>query len=160
MSNSMDEIYKQKYLKYKAKYFELKKIEEQMGGFTLDDGIMCFFTSSELATSVKALFDNGKTPKLDKIREVLHNQAYLIEDGDKELELVLKPANLFKKAEALPDNKPKKVAIVGHLFNRCSSDNVREVKSVLGAYKFTPNALLVVRIFKSDKNKLMSHSSI
>jgi hypothetical protein len=158
--NNRDEIlYKEKYLKYKGKYIQLKKLEEQMGGFTLDDGIMCFFTSTELATQVKDMFGT-KTPKLDQIKEVLHNQAYVIEDGDKELELVLKPTPLFKKAEPLPDNKPKKVTYVGYFFNRCKSADINEVKNVLGAYKFTPNSMVVIRIYKNDKNQLMSVTSI
>ena len=84
----------------------------------------------------------------------------MIEDGEKELELILKPLFLFKKAEALPDNKPKKVVYACHLFNICKSEDVNEVKTVLGAYKFTPTSMVVVRIYKSDKNQLMSVTSI
>ncbi len=159
MSNPDELMYKQKYLKYKSKYTELKKLEQQLGGFTLDDGIMCFFTSTELANKLKDMFDT-KSPKLDQIKEVLHNQAYVVKDGEKQLELVLKAAPTFKKAEPLPDNKPKKVPIVGHIFNRCNSDDINEVKNVLGAYKFYPTSMIVIRIYKTSKNQLMSFSSI
>lgn len=159
MSKPNDILYKEKYLKYKSKYMELKKIEDQMGGFTLDDGIMCFFTSSELASTVKEMFDT-KSPKLDQIKEALHNQAYVVEDGEKELELVLKPSSVFKKAEPLPDNKPKKVAIVGRIFNRCKSEDVNQVKNVLRPYNFIPKSMIVIRIYKNDKNQLMSVTPI
>jgi hypothetical protein len=159
MSNPDDILFKEKYLKYKSKYMNLKKLESQLGGFTFDDGIMCFFTSNKLADKIKDMF-TVKAPKLDQIKEVLHDQAYMIKDGEKEFELTLKPKSVFKKAEALPGIKPNKIPFAGKLFNRCDTANIKDVKTVLSAYKFTPEAMIVVRIYKKDTNKLMSVASI
>lgn len=158
MDGSDEMFYKEKYLKYKSKYLELKQIEEQMGGFTLQDGILCFFTSDKLAAKIQEMF-KGKATKLEQIKEILHNESYVIKDGERDLELVLKTKGL-KKGDVPTDNKPKKVSIAGNLFNRCNQNDIKDVKSVLGAYKFKSNAMVIVRVYKTDKNRLMAVTPI
>lgn len=155
-----DSVYEQKYLKYKNKYLELKKIEEQLGGVALfSDGIYCFFTSSDLATSIDNEFKRSP-PKLDKIKEILHNEAYMIEDGSKELRLVLKPKNLIKKDEPVVGNKQEKLPLTLELFNRCNTNDISNVKTILNAYNFKPTKMIVVKIYKTKKNKLMSITNL
>jgi len=154
MNNDDELLYKQKYIKYKNKYLNLKNLEQQIGGVTTVEGMICFFTSTELANKVNEMFKT-KAPKLDEIKTVLHNQAYMIKDGERDLELVLKSTLPFKKSE-LPDSKPKKVSISLSSFNRCDNNHINSVKSVLSPHNFIPQSMFVINIFRTGKNQFMS----
>lgn len=162
MNNDDDLLYKKKYIKYKNKYINLKNIEQLGGvlGVTSVDGIMCFFTSSELANKVKDMLTSSKSIKLDEIKATLHNQAYVIEDGGKNLELVLKSTLPFKKPEPLPDKKVLKVPTGLSVFNRCEGTNRNQVKSILSPHKFYPESMLVVNIHRSSPNQFMNIISL
>jgi hypothetical protein len=88
-----EEQYRQKYLKYKAKYAALKKMAEEHnadGGasiFTPLRGIYHIITSKEKAASFKV---GDKIKEADDIADMLHKLAYLFKDGDKLAELILR----------------------------------------------------------------------
>lgn len=159
MNNDDELLYKQKYIKYKNKYINLKNLEQQIGGVTTVEGMICFFTSIELANKVNDMFKTN-APTLDDIKKVLHNQAYMIKDGERDLELVLKSTLPFQKSEPLPDSKPKKVSIALPSFNRCNNEHLNKAKAVLNPYNFIPQSIFVVNILRTSKNQFMSLSKI
>lgn len=154
-----------KYLKYKKKYFGLKELEAQLGGVNINEGIMCVFTTKDLTTKVKDLFNRkeGKLPviKVDQITSILDNNAYMVEDG------VMKKGNKLKllKATSLKGKKDLNVQdselnleipLVSRplqnkpLFNRCDNDNLDEIVSLLNSNNFVANHLIVIKISKSN----------
>jgi len=84
--SELDEIYKQKYLKYKAKYMELKRFEQEGGLF--DSGFGIVFTSNSNATKLKEAMIAGKISNKGDIGNLLDRQAYIIFDGKKPAELL------------------------------------------------------------------------
>ena len=143
-----EEEYRQKYLKYKQKYNELK----QTGGIGNPTGIVCFFTSTTKANEITSLYNSSKAPNFNKISEMLHNDAYYLVDGGDKLELVVKPKKVIsyfskqveEKTEELKQSKVRLAKV--KIFNRCDSSHIQDVKSVLGAYNFRPEAMFVVFI--------------
>ena len=154
-----EDIYKQKYLKYKKKYLNLV---EQYGGLTMNDGIKCFFTSEELANQIKS---SPKVPKLSAIVTILNNQAYVINDGENKLDLVTsksKSKSKSKKSDESKDSdeseqRPLVVPVRGEdfIFNRCDTKSIEQVKRVLGSYDFVPEVLLIIKISKTSPNKIL-----
>jgi len=94
MSNQ-DEIYKQKYLKYKAKYLELKSYE-QKGGL-LDSGFAVVFTSKSNAVKLREAMSAGKIGGRGDIGDLLDRQAYIIFDGKKPAELLESTSRIMKE---------------------------------------------------------------
>lgn len=141
-----DEAYRQKYLKYKNKYLQLK----QLGGIGNPTGVVCIFTSMTKASEVTSLFNSGKAPNFDKLNEMLHNDGYYLVDGGNQLELMVKPTkvtSLFsKKSEQKPEElKQNKVKLAKtKTFNRCDQLHIQDAKNVLGAYGYKPEAMFVV----------------
>jgi hypothetical protein len=84
--SKLDKDYKQKYLKYKAKYAELKRYE-QLGGL-FDSGFSTVFTSSENADKLRKAISAGEIKNKDDIANLLDRQAYIVFDGKKIAELL------------------------------------------------------------------------
>lgn len=94
MSNQ-DEIYKQKYLKYKAKYLELKTYEQQGG--LLDSGFAIVFTSKSNAVKLREAMSADKIGGRGDIGDLLDRQAYIIFDGKKPAELLESTSRIMKE---------------------------------------------------------------
>lgn len=84
--SELEEVYKQKYLKYKAKYMELKRIEQE-GGF-LDNGFAIVFTTTSNADDLKREINAGKISGKGGVATLLHRKGYIIFDGNKSAELL------------------------------------------------------------------------
>lgn len=157
-----EEDYKIKYLKYKNKYVELK----QSGGVGSPTGVVCFFTSNQKATEIVELFKTGKTPNFDKLSEIMHNDGYHIADGSDVLELIVKPkkiASFFSKKSEEPKEelKQNKVKLPKtKVFNRCDMNHVQDVKGVLGAYNFKPEAMIVILLKSVGSDVLITERPI
>ena len=164
--NISDEAYKQKYLKYKNKYLELK----QRGGLGNPTGIVCFFTSMAKATEVSNLFSSPKPPNFDTISEMLHNDGYYIVDGGNLMELMIKPKKITsffgKKPEVKPEEKPEvlkqnKVKLAQtKIFNRCDTNHIQDVKTVLGAYTYKPDAMFVILLKSVGSDTLITEKPV
>ncbi len=97
--SDQDEIYKQKYLKYKAKYLELKRYEQEGGLF--DSGFGIVFTTLENATKLREAITAGRIGGKGDIANLLDRQAYIIFDGKKPAELLESTSRILKdKAKA------------------------------------------------------------
>ena len=92
--SKLDEIYKQKYLKYKAKYMELKRYEQEGG--LLDSGFAIVYTSKDNAAKLKNEMNNGKISNKGDIANLLDRQAYIIFDGKKPAELLESTSRIMK----------------------------------------------------------------
>ncbi len=157
-----EEDYKIKYLKYKNKYMELK----QSGGIGSPTGILCFFTSNEKANEIVELFKTKKVPKFDTLSEIMHNNGYYITEGSDQLELMVKPkkiASFFGKKteepkEELKQNKVKLPKT--KVFNRCDMNHVQDVKDVLGAYGFKPEAMIVILLKTVGSDVLITEKPV
>jgi hypothetical protein len=90
----LDEHYKQKYLKYKAKYMELKRYEQEGGLF--DSGFGIVFTSKDNAVKLRGAFTAGKIGNKGDIANLLDRQAYIIFDGKKPAELLESTTRIMK----------------------------------------------------------------
>lgn len=90
-----DELYKQKYLKYKAKYLELKRYEQEGGVF--DTGFAIVFTSNDNATKLKTAMAEGKIGGRGDIANLLDRKGYIIFDGKKPAELLESNTRLMKE---------------------------------------------------------------
>jgi len=81
--NNLDEIYRQKYLKYKAKYLDLK---EQQGGVTYLNGLYVFFFPGDLE-KIKTLGNNEHTNVLKQYFDTFTNsigkEAFYYKINDK-----------------------------------------------------------------------------
>ncbi len=93
-----EEIYKDKYLKYKAKYLELKKYEQQGG--LLDSGFGLVFTSKENADKLRKAITGGKINGRGDIADLLDRQAYIVFDGKKPAELLESTTRIMKEKMA------------------------------------------------------------
>ena len=92
---SIDELmYKNKYLKYKAKYLELKTLEQQGG--LLDSGFAIVFTSTENANKLRDAFAKGSIGSKGSIADLLDKQAYIVFDNKKPAELMESTSRIFK----------------------------------------------------------------
>lgn len=92
--SGQDEIYKQKYLKYKAKYLELQRYE-QAGGL-LDSGFGMVFTSKANADKLRDAITAGKIGGKGDIADLLDRQAYIVFDGKKPAELLESNSRIIK----------------------------------------------------------------
>lgn len=88
-------MYKKKYLKYKAKYTELKSIEQQGG--LLESGFSVVFTSTENASKLREAFEKGAIGSKGSIADLLDKQAYIIFDGKKPAELMESNKRIMKE---------------------------------------------------------------
>ena len=100
MSESVDpaleQLYEQKYLKYKKKYLELKRFaQEQEGGLTTKKGNATIFTSPELGQQCVAKLESLKSNKfkasslsISELDEMLKNNAYIIFENSNLLEVM------------------------------------------------------------------------
>ena len=170
--NDSDEIYYQKYLRYKAKYLNLK----QTGGVTLKDGVYCFFTSDVQATNLADAFNPenyGKTrkaPSYEEIKKILNKKAYMIKDMDKDLSLV--KGKEEKKGKNMPDQPGAPLDLVESLkfnryFNRCDTTHQGDIKTLISnnniqnnTSMFTPTKMVTIEINKVLQNRLINTSSI
>jgi hypothetical protein len=82
-----DDIYYEKYLKYKAKYLALK--EQEGGLLTLKSGTYVFFCNSKYVDQICPSI-HGKSPSNAKLNEILSKAdiSYRAKNGDTKLELV------------------------------------------------------------------------
>jgi hypothetical protein len=158
-----EEEYKQKYLKYKQKYNDLK----QYGGIGNPTGVVCFFTSMEKANEITALFSSSSTkPNFNTISEKLHNDGYHLLAGGNSLELMVKPkkvASFFSKqtesqTEVLKQSKVKLART--KIFNYCDSTHIQDVKNVLGTYGFVPEAMFVVLLNNVGADALITEKPV
>jgi len=149
-----------KYLKYKNKYMALK---QSGGGPT---GILCFFTSNEKANEVASIFKTGKAPNFDKLSEIMHNQGYYISEGTDLLQLMVKPkpmTSYFSKKTEAPTEvlKQSKVKLPKtQVFNRCDTNHVQDVKTVLETYNFKPEAMITILLKSVGSDVLISETPV
>ena len=106
--SGQDDIYKQKYLKYKAKYLELKRYEQEGGLF--DSGFGIVFTSKENATKLRDAITAGKIGGRGDIGNLLDRQAYIIFDGKKPAELLESTSRILKDKASAAMEATKSVA--------------------------------------------------
>ena len=101
-----NDIYYEKYLKYKAKYQALK---EQQGGLTMKNGVYAYFCEASVADQICANV-HGTSPSNSKINEILEKSGdvYRGKNGDKQLVLVKE--SIYKKLEKKVSDKAKKLA--------------------------------------------------
>ena len=92
--SELNEHYKQKYLKYKAKYMELKRYEQEGG--LLDNGFGIVFTSKENGTKLREALTAGTIKNKGDIANLLDRQAYIIFDGKKSAELLESTTRIMK----------------------------------------------------------------
>jgi hypothetical protein len=156
-----EEEYKQKYLKYKQKYNDLK----QYGGIGNPTGVVCFFTSMDKAKEVSGLFGSSK-PNFNTISEKLHNNGYYLLEGGNILELVVKPkkvASYFSKQTESQTEvlKPSNIKLAKtKIFNHCDSTHIQDVKNVLGTYEFVPEAMFVVLLNNVGSDVLITEKPV
>lgn len=83
---SQDDMYREKYLKYKAKYLELK---QEGGLLTFKNGIFAFFCSSDVANQICSTI-HGKSPSVAQLNQILesYGNTYRGKNGDRELTIV------------------------------------------------------------------------
>ena len=97
-----EDIYYQKYLKYKAKYLALR--EQEGGLITAKEGLYGFFTTATDAEKICAEV-KGKAPSVANINKALSKNAYTVQDGTSTItrvrtslsEISKKAANIKKK---------------------------------------------------------------
>lgn len=123
MSNQ-DEIYKQKYLKYKAKYLELQRYE-QAGGL-LDSGFGMVFTSKANADKLRQAIAAGKIGGKGDIADLLDRQAYIVFDGKKPAELLESNSRIIKDklaaaAEATKSAASKAYAVTADVASKAAT---------------------------------------
>jgi len=92
--NPSSDIYYAKYLKYKAKYLELKELE-QSGGL-LDSGFGLVFTSKANAAKLREAIGSGEISGKGDIADLLDRQAYIVFDGKKPAELLESTKRIMK----------------------------------------------------------------
>jgi hypothetical protein len=112
-----DDIYYQKYLKYKTKYLELKK---QEGGLSLKSGLAYIFTSKDNANKLEALFKRQKKtdkgalipnpPNRLEIDKLLDGNAYTVWKGEKVMYL---NESLEKTASKVASKALEKGKVIG-----------------------------------------------
>ena len=107
MSDS-EQIYKQKYLKYKAKYLELKQFEQEGG--LLDSGFGMIFTSKANADKLRQAIIAGKISGKGDIANLLDKQAYIVFDGKKPAELLESTSRIMKEKLVAATEASKSVA--------------------------------------------------
>ena len=90
----MEQIYKQKYLKYKKKYLELKRLEQEQIGGNLPQGYVSLFVSPELGIKYKTDLDKIKNNRFTKssytskeISERFAGCYYVKEGADEAVEI-------------------------------------------------------------------------
>ncbi len=103
-----DEIYKAKYLKYKAKYLELKRIEQQGG--LLDSGFGVVITSKANAAKLREAILAGKIGGKGDIADLLDREAYIVFDGKKPAELLESTSRIMKDKLAAAAEATKSAA--------------------------------------------------
>ncbi len=106
--SGQDEIYKQKYLKYKAKYLELKRYEQEGG--LLDSGFGMVFTSKANAAKLREAIAAGKIGGKGDIADLLDRQAYIVFDGKKPAELLESTSRIMKDKLAAAAEATKSAA--------------------------------------------------
>ena len=85
----MELMYEQKYLKYKKKYLELKRLEKgQLGG--LGDSFVCIFTTKELGEAILPQLKDGGL-SMDELNKHFNGNAYQIIEGSKDFILMTTP---------------------------------------------------------------------
>lgn len=83
--SGQDSKYFLKYLKYKNKYLQLKRIEkEQLGGVTLLEGEYIIFAPKGSFT----IKQNGKAPSVQELNDKLEGTGFRIKVGSNEAELI------------------------------------------------------------------------
>lgn len=167
----LEEMYYQKYLRYKTKYLNLK----QYGGVTLTDGTLCFFTTDPKATDIEKLFQpqnfvKGKPPKFDEIKKVLNKDAYMIKDLDNEITLVKGSVDKKSKNEQPGESIELLDSLkYNQIFNRCSMTQINNVREIIMKNNmdkqgenplFTPTAVVVLQINKAKPNKFVNRIQI
>lgn len=145
-----NDIYYQKYLKYKAKYMELKK---QEGGVTLKNGDYVFFCSKDEADKIckatsegSAGTSSGKAPSLNEINKILHKIAYRGAEGETKIEKVRTSVN---QASKMLSSVKKNIA--------ASSITASAMKGIAKAADFTNSKIKGAQI-KSNTEK--AHAAI
>lgn len=127
-NDMLEEQYRIKYLKYKEKYLKLK----QHGGFgKTSSGVHCFLTTQALAEALKK---DIATLNLDKITEMLHDQAYVVKDGSSEVNLVQKTElssklKFWDKSKEPLKNTDKVTNTV--VMNRCDDKSIQEIRKAI-----------------------------
>ncbi len=103
--NLSSDGYYDKYLKYKAKYLQLKSIEQEGGILELGDGVI--FTTKQVALKLRADIKSRLIRTATDFYATLTNQAYIIVNGMKHAELVKKTK---EKEQAKEEMKVKEQA--------------------------------------------------
>jgi hypothetical protein len=176
----LEQLYQQKYLKYKNKYLELKNLQEQKGG--IFDTFACIFTTQARAeqkdlagkTILTKLETEGQT--MDELINHFSNEAYCIIENSKTFNLMLAPnaTTLLKKSGSINSsyqsayNKPYSIdsnqSTINGIYLPFVNFNIN--KYVL-ATTSVPNFNYIIIIKKpyaikflsSSKNKYKLHSS-
>lgn len=102
-------LYEDKYFKYKNKYINLKaqmgELDEdqldQSGGFlAIKTGTAAIFTSADRANRIKNAFESGKPLNKLELDSILDREAYIIFEGENQMNLVENPARKVKEVAA------------------------------------------------------------
>ena len=86
----LDQLYKQKYLKYKKKYLELRRLEQEQEGGGMFDNFVCIFTTQALGSDPKileALQKDGLT--WEELKKHFSGNAYSIDENSNIFKLML-----------------------------------------------------------------------
>ena len=89
-----DDIYYQKYLKYKAKYLALK---QEGGLLTMKNGVYAFFCSANDANKICNSVMQ-KAPSVGEINRLLSKNAFVGKNGESKLTVVRTSANQISKS--------------------------------------------------------------
>ena len=98
-----DNLYKQKYLKYKAKY------HAQKGG-TLESGYGVIFTSKINAIKLRAAMNSGIINNKNDIAKLLDKEAYIVFDGKQSAELLENTSRILNEQVRSVSNTMANVA--------------------------------------------------
>ncbi len=139
--NLSSDGYYDKYLKYKAKYLQLKSIEQEGGILELGDGVI--FTTKQVALKLRADIKSRLIRTATDFYATLTNQAYIIVNGMKHAELVKKTKEREQaKEEMKVKEKDKKIE---------TKDKKSDTTQVKTESKDKKSEIIEVKIESKDK---------
>jgi hypothetical protein len=103
------DFFEDKYYKYKNKYINLKSQiqnvdddnNDQSGGFlAIKTGTAAIFTSADRAAKIRNVFESGKSLNKLELDSILDREAYIVFEGENQMNLVENPARQVKEVAA------------------------------------------------------------
>ncbi len=149
--SDQDEIYKQKYLKYKAKYLELKRYEQEGG--LLDSGFGMVFTSKANAAKLREAIAAGKIGGKGDIADLLDRQAYIVFDGKKPAELLESTSRIMKDKLAAAAEATKSAASKAYAISADVASKAATATADLASKAATATAAAAVAAKDSAMNQ-------